>query len=88
MGEHGGAIVNISSLTGLRPSPGIGFYGVTKAATIALTQLLATELGPNIRVNAVAPAVVKTKFATKLYEGHEEESAAAYPMKRLSLIHI
>lgn len=85
MGEHGGAIVNISSLTGLRPSPGIGFYGVTKAATIALTQLLATELGPNIRVNAVAPAVVKTKFATKLYEGHEEESAAAYPMKRLGV---
>lgn len=85
MGEHGGAIVNVASLTGLRPSPGIGFYGVTKAATIALTELLATELGPNIRVNAVAPAVVKTKFAAMLYEGKEEESAKAYPMKRLGV---
>lgn len=85
MGEHGGAIVNVASLAGLHPSPGIGFYGVTKAATIALTELLATELGPNIRVNAVAPAVVKTNFATKLYEGREEESAAAYPMKRLGV---
>lgn len=83
MGEHGGAIVNVASLAGLHPSPGIGFYGVTKAATIALTELLASELGPRIRVNAVAPAVVKTKFASLLYEGKEEESAAAYPMKRL-----
>ncbi len=85
MGEHGGSIVNVASLAGLRTSPGIGFYGVTKAATIALTELLAVELAPGIRVNAVAPAVVKTKFATKLYEGREEESAKGYPMRRLGL---
>ncbi len=85
MGEHGGSIVNVSSVAGLRPSPGIGMYGVSKAALIRLTTELAVELGPRIRVNAVAPAVVKTKFATALYEGREEEVSAAYPLKRLGI---
>ncbi|WP_168583525.1 SDR family oxidoreductase [Gephyromycinifex aptenodytis] len=83
LGEHGGAIINIASIAGLRPAPGIGMYGVSKAAVIHLTEELAYELGPNVRVNAVAPAVVKTQFATALYEGREEEVAAAYPLKRL-----
>lgn len=85
MGEHGGAIVNVASIAGLRASPGIGMYGVTKAALIRLTVELATELGPKIRLNAVAPAVVKTSFATALYEGREDEVAAAYPLKRLGV---
>jgi len=51
---------------------------------IHITQTLAMELGPDIRVNAVAPAVVKTRFATALYEGREEQVAAQYPLKRLS----
>jgi len=85
MGEHGGSIVNVSSVAGLRPSPGIGMYGVSKAALIRLTTELAAELGPRIRVNAVAPAVVKTRFATALYEGREEEVAAAYPLGRLGV---
>jgi NAD(P)-dependent dehydrogenase (short-subunit alcohol dehydrogenase family) len=85
MGEHGGSIVNISSVAGLRPSPGIGMYGVSKAALIRLTTELAVELGPRIRVNAVAPAIVKTKFATVLYEGREEQVAAAYPLRRLGV---
>jgi NAD(P)-dependent dehydrogenase (short-subunit alcohol dehydrogenase family) len=85
MGEHGGAIVNVASVAGQRPAPGIGFYGVSKAALIHLTEELAVELGPTIRVNAVAPAVVKTRFATALYEGREEEVAAAYPLKRLGV---
>jgi NAD(P)-dependent dehydrogenase (short-subunit alcohol dehydrogenase family) len=85
MGEHGGSIVNVSSIAGLHASPGIGMYGVSKAALIRLTKELAVELAPAIRVNAVAPAVVKTKFATALYEGREEEAAAAYPMKRLGV---
>jgi NAD(P)-dependent dehydrogenase (short-subunit alcohol dehydrogenase family) len=85
MGEHGGAVVNVSSIAGLRTSPGIGMYGVSKAALIRLTLELAGELGPKIRVNSVAPAVVKTKFATALYEGREEDVAAAYPMKRLGV---
>ena len=85
MGEHGGAVVNVSSVGGLKPAPGIGFYGSSKAMLNHVTQELAVELGPKIRVNAVAPAVVKTKFATALYEGKEEEVSAAYPLKRLGV---
>jgi NAD(P)-dependent dehydrogenase (short-subunit alcohol dehydrogenase family) len=85
MGEHGGSIVNVASIAGLRPSPGIGMYGISKAALIRLTTELAVELGPRIRVNAVAPAIVKTKFATVLYEGREEQVAAVYPLRRLGV---
>jgi NAD(P)-dependent dehydrogenase (short-subunit alcohol dehydrogenase family) len=60
-------------------------YGISKAALMRLTVELAVELGPLIRVNAVAPAVVKTKFATALYEGREEQVSAAYPLKRLGV---
>lgn len=83
--EHGGAIVNVASVGGLRPAPNIAMYGVSKAAVIHLTEELAVELGPNIRVNAVAPAVVKTRFATALYEGREEQVASAYALKRLGV---
>ncbi len=83
MQEHGGAVVNVSSLSGVRPAPYISMYGASKAALISLTETLAEELGPRIRVNAVAPAVVKTKFAEALYVGREEEAAAGYPLKRL-----
>lgn len=85
MSENGGAVLNVGSMAGLRPAPGIGFYGTTKAALMHVTQELAVELGPSIRVNAVAPAVVKTKFATALYEENEEEVAANYPMQRLGV---
>jgi NAD(P)-dependent dehydrogenase (short-subunit alcohol dehydrogenase family) len=85
LSEHGGAIVNISSVAGLRPAPGIGIYGMTKAALRYLTEQLAVELGPKTRVNAVAPAVVKTVFARALYEGREEEVAAGYPAGRLGV---
>jgi 3-oxoacyl-[acyl-carrier protein] reductase len=50
-----------------------------------ITQELAVELGPGVRVNGVAPAVVKTRFATALYEGREDEVASAYPLKRLGV---
>jgi len=83
MGEHGGSVVNVSSVAGLRPPSNIAFYGASKAMLIYLTQTLAVELGPRVRVNAVAPAVVKTRLATALYEGREEEVAASYPLKRL-----
>ncbi|MGW4202576.1 SDR family oxidoreductase [Streptomyces sp. NPDC004726] len=83
MKEHGGSIVNVSSVSGVQPAPMIGMYGASKAMLISMTELLAVELGPDIRVNAVAPAVVKTKFATALYEGREESLAAGYPLKRL-----
>lgn len=81
--ERGGAVVNISSVSGQTPSPGIGFYGISKAAIAHLTRTLGVEMGPKIRVNAVAPAVVKTQFAKALYEGKEDEVAAKYPLQRL-----
>ncbi len=81
----GAAVVNVASVAGLRPSPPIGVYGASKAALIHLTFELAIELAPRIRVNAVAPAVVKTKFATLLYEGREAEVAARYPLGRLGV---
>ncbi|MFG3097993.1 SDR family oxidoreductase [Streptomyces sp. NPDC048202] len=83
--ERHGTIVNLSSVTGETPAPGIGFYGVSKAAVSHLTRTLAVELGPEIRVNAVAPAVVKTRFAEALYEGKEAEVAADYPLRRLGV---
>ena len=79
------AVVNIASVAGIAPAPGIAYYGVSKSALIGLTTQLAAELAPAVRVNAVAPAVVKTKFASALFEGHEAESAARYPMKRLGV---
>ncbi|CAL9391836.1 3-oxoacyl-[acyl-carrier-protein] reductase FabG [Streptomyces sp. enrichment culture] len=83
--DNGGAIVNIASVAGLAPSPFIGAYGVSKAALINLTVQLAHEFAPKVRVNAIAPAVVKTKFAQALYEGREAEAAAAYPLGRLGV---
>lgn len=83
--DNGGSVVNVSSLAGLKPAPGIGFYGATKAMLAHLTGELALELAPAVRVNAVAPAVVKPRFATALYEDHEDEVAAGYPLGRLGV---
>ncbi len=81
----GGSIVNIASIGGLKPAPNLGMYGTSKAALIHVTQELALELAPDIRVNAVAPAVVKTRFAGALYEGREDAVAATYPLQRLGV---
>lgn len=80
--EHGGAIVNVASVAGLRPSPGLGAYGASKAALAHLTRQLAFELAPAVRVNAVLPAVVRTAFAAPLY-ADEEKTAARYPLRRI-----
>ncbi|MGJ7905917.1 SDR family oxidoreductase [Actinopolyspora sp. H202] len=85
MSANGGAVLNVTSLAGSNPAPGIGYYGATKAMLSHLTRELAVELGPDVRVNAVAPAVVKTQFATALYQDNEAEVAEQYPMRRLGV---
>lgn len=82
--EQPGAVVNVASVAGLGATGVIGMYGVSKAALIALTRELGLQLGPAVRV-AVAPAVVKTKFAEALY-ADEERAVRPYPMKRLGLL--
>lgn len=77
------SVVNVASIAGVGSSRNIALYGVSKAAVINLTLQLAEELAPALRVNAVAPAVVKTRFARALYEGREEAAAAGYPLRRL-----
>jgi len=67
--QGGGKIVNIGSIAGLRPSPAMGIYSVSKAAVIMLTQVLALELAPaNIQVNCIAPGVIKTRFSQVLWQ--------------------
>lgn len=81
-----GAIVLISSIGGLRGSDVIGAYNISKAADIQLAKNLAVELGPdNIRVNAIAPGLVKTDFARALWENPEfaDPRIAATPLRRL-----
>ena len=64
----GGSIINVASIAGLTPQPGMGVYCVTKAGVLMLTQVLAAELAAQqIRVNAVAPGFVKTKFSSAIW---------------------
>ncbi len=85
MGEHGGAIVSTASLGGLMASPEIGVYNASKAALIHLTRQLAIELAPRVRVNAVAPGVVRTKLSEALWEDPEQGRRVvdATPLRRL-----
>jgi NAD(P)-dependent dehydrogenase (short-subunit alcohol dehydrogenase family) len=84
MQEKGGAVVNIASVGGFSTNPILGVYDITKAALIHMTEQLAAELGPGVRVNAIAPGLIKTDFARVLWEGDRgDEVAKAYPLKRL-----
>jgi NAD(P)-dependent dehydrogenase (short-subunit alcohol dehydrogenase family) len=85
LADNGGAVLNVASVGGLRAGSPIGAYNASKASVIHLTRQLAVELGPKVRVNGIAPAVVKTKFARALYEGREDEVASHYPLKRLGV---
>jgi NAD(P)-dependent dehydrogenase (short-subunit alcohol dehydrogenase family) len=83
MRDNGGSVLNISSIGGLAVEPGIGWYNVTKAAVAHLTKQMAGELGPGVRVNALAPGLVKTEFARALWETAGDAIARRLPLKRL-----
>ena len=83
MKQHGGAVLNIASVGGLSIEKTIGIYNTTKAALLYLTRTLAAELGPKVRVNALAPGLVKTDFARALWEPNEELVAKGVPLRRL-----
>jgi NAD(P)-dependent dehydrogenase (short-subunit alcohol dehydrogenase family) len=83
MAEGGGVVLNVSSVGGLSVEHGIGWYNVTKAALAHLTRQLAYELGPGVRVNALAPGLVRTDFARALWERAGEAVAARLPLRRL-----
>ncbi len=85
MQEHGGNVINIASIGGMHYGSLIGIYDTTKAAVIYLTKHLAAELSPQVRVNAIAPGLVKTDFARALYESGEEAVASMMPLKRLGV---
>ncbi|HEX6570003.1 MAG TPA: SDR family oxidoreductase [Acidimicrobiales bacterium] len=83
MSDHGGSIINIASVGGLSVEARIGHYNVTKAALIHLTRTLAADLAPGVRVNAIAPGLVKTDMARALWEPAEAAIAARMPLRRL-----
>lgn len=83
LAERGGSVINIASVGGLSVEPGIGIYNGTKAALIHLTKTLAAELSPGVRVNAIAPGLVKTDMARALWEPNEERIGASMPLGRL-----
>ena len=83
MADHGGSVINVASVGGIRSEPSIGIYNATKAGLIHLTMTLAIELGPEVRVNAIAPGLVKTDFARALWEEHGDAMARRLPTRRL-----
>ena len=83
MEANGGVVINMASVGGLSVEPVLGIYNATKAALIHLTRTLASELAPGVRVNAIAPGLVKTDMARALWEPAEEQIAAQTPLGRL-----
>jgi NAD(P)-dependent dehydrogenase (short-subunit alcohol dehydrogenase family) len=82
--EQGGSIVNITSVSGIRPSPGTAAYGAAKAGLINLTQSLAIEWAPKVRVNALTGGMVATEGAEEHYGGADGMArvAATVPLGR------
>ena len=83
MERHGGSIVNVASVGGIRPAALLGAYNIGKAALIHMTHQLAFELAPKVRVNAVAPGIVKTRLSEMLWTSDESAAAAVHPLGRL-----
>ncbi|HEY1420812.1 MAG TPA: glucose 1-dehydrogenase [Candidatus Dormibacteraeota bacterium] len=87
MEAHGGAVVNVASVGGMRPGIGLGVYNITKAGVIMFTRQLAKEIGGKVRVNAVAPGLIKTRFAEALWGNDAilDRVLASNPMGRIGL---
>ena len=86
----GGAVIIVSSIAGIRGTEMIGAYGISKAADFALCRNLAVEWGPrNVRVNCIAPGLVKTDFARALWEDEKavQRRNAATPLRRIGEPH-
>jgi NAD(P)-dependent dehydrogenase (short-subunit alcohol dehydrogenase family) len=83
MAQHGGTVINTASVGGLTVSPNLGIYNVTKAALIHVTRQLALELAPKVRVNAVAPGVVRTRLAEALWKDNETQVTGVTPLGRI-----
>lgn len=80
---NGGVIINVASLGGLIVDEGIAYYNATKAALIHLTRHLAAELAPDVRVNGIAPGIVRTDMAKALWEPNEDAFREALPLGRI-----
>ena len=83
MADHGGVVLNISSVGAMKHAGPIGIYDMTKAALIHLTKHLASELGPGVRVNAIAPGLIQTDFARALWEPGGADAKRPWPLQRL-----
>jgi NAD(P)-dependent dehydrogenase (short-subunit alcohol dehydrogenase family) len=83
MADRGGVVLNIASIGGLSAGTSIAIYNGTKAALMHLTRSLASEMAPSVRVNALAPGLVKTDMARALWEPNEEAIARVTPLGRL-----
>jgi NAD(P)-dependent dehydrogenase (short-subunit alcohol dehydrogenase family) len=83
MEANGGCVINISSVGGIAGTSGIGTYNITKAAIIHLTKVLAVEMAPRVRVNCIAPGLVKTDFARALWEPQGDKAGLGLPLQRL-----
>lgn len=83
MREHGGAVINVCTEGAAHVGPSIGAYGTSKAALLHLTQQLAGELAPKVRVNSVSPGLVRTEMARFVWEPGEAEMAAGLPLGRI-----
>jgi NAD(P)-dependent dehydrogenase (short-subunit alcohol dehydrogenase family) len=83
--DRGGSIVNIASVSGVRPSPGTAMYGAAKAGLLSLTQSLAQEWGPKVRVNAIVAGLIDTDDAEAIYGSVQAQAdiAASLPLKRM-----
>jgi NAD(P)-dependent dehydrogenase (short-subunit alcohol dehydrogenase family) len=87
MADHGGCVVNIASVGGFALEPNIGMYNVTKAALIYLTRQLAGELAPTVRVNAIAPGLIRTDMARALLDVAEASAMSRIPLGRIGQPH-